>query len=99
LILPLELGREFHEREYLTFGSIQSAKLVVKRRKKPASGAKALIHFAAFMARLKSCPDTKLTQIRVFSAAGKAAPFKTCKVRRIPPFAKNAKDGAPRFFW
>ena len=32
LILPLELGREFHEREYLTYGSIQSAKLVVKRR-------------------------------------------------------------------
>ena len=32
LILPLELGREFHEREYLTHGSIQSAKLLVKRR-------------------------------------------------------------------
>jgi IS605 OrfB family transposase len=30
LILPLELGRDFHEREYLTHGSIQSAKLVVK---------------------------------------------------------------------
>ena len=41
LILPLELGREFHEREYLTYGSIQSAKLVVKRREKPASRAKA----------------------------------------------------------
>jgi IS605 OrfB family transposase len=31
LILPLELGREFHEQEYLTHGAIQSAKLVVKR--------------------------------------------------------------------
>jgi IS605 OrfB family transposase len=41
LILPLELGREFHEQEYLTYGSIQSAKLVVKRREKPASRAKA----------------------------------------------------------
>jgi len=41
LILPLELGREFHEQEYLTFGSIQSAKLVVKRRKMPNSQAKA----------------------------------------------------------
>ena len=40
LILPLELGREFHEREYLTYGAIQSAKLVVKRREKPASGSK-----------------------------------------------------------
>jgi IS605 OrfB family transposase len=40
LILPLELGREFHEREYLTHGTIQSAKLVVKRREKPASDAK-----------------------------------------------------------
>lgn len=35
LILPLELGREFHEREYLAFGKIQSAKLVVQRRKRP----------------------------------------------------------------
>jgi IS605 OrfB family transposase len=35
LILPLELGRDFHEREYLTHGKIQSAKLVVKRREKP----------------------------------------------------------------
>jgi IS605 OrfB family transposase len=41
LILPLELGREFHEREYLTHGEIQSAKLVVKRREKPNSRAKA----------------------------------------------------------
>ena len=40
LILPLELGREFHEREYLTYGVIQSAKLIVKRREKPASEAK-----------------------------------------------------------
>lgn len=40
LILPLELGREFHEREYLTHGIIQSAKLVVKRRGKPSSGPK-----------------------------------------------------------
>jgi len=40
LILPLELGREFHEREYLTYGTIQSAKLVVKRREKPRIGAK-----------------------------------------------------------
>ena len=32
LILPLEMGREFHELEYLTHGTIQSAKLVVKRR-------------------------------------------------------------------
>ena len=31
LILPLELGREFHEQEYFTHGAIQSAKLVVKR--------------------------------------------------------------------
>ena len=41
LILPLELGREFHEQEYLTFGSIQSAKMVVKRRKMPNSQVKA----------------------------------------------------------
>jgi IS605 OrfB family transposase len=32
LILPLEMDRRFHEQEYLTQGSIQSAKLVVKRR-------------------------------------------------------------------
>jgi IS605 OrfB family transposase len=32
LILPLEMDRDFHEREYLTHGTIQSAKLVVKRR-------------------------------------------------------------------
>jgi len=42
LILPLELGREFHEREYLTHGSVRSAKLVVKRRDKPASHARAM---------------------------------------------------------
>ena len=42
MILPLELGREFHEREYLTHGSIQSAKLIVKRREKPNSQPKAL---------------------------------------------------------
>ncbi len=41
LILPLELGRDFHEREYLTYGAIHSAKLLVKRREKPSSGAKA----------------------------------------------------------
>jgi IS605 OrfB family transposase len=40
LILPLELGREFHELEYLKYGAIQSAKLVVKRREKPISRAK-----------------------------------------------------------
>jgi IS605 OrfB family transposase len=61
LILPLELGREFHEREYLTYGSIQSAKLVVKRREKPTSGAKAHVRNTALAARLKSCPDTKQT--------------------------------------
>jgi IS605 OrfB family transposase len=32
LILPLEMDRHFHEHEYLTHGSIQSVKLVVKRR-------------------------------------------------------------------
>jgi IS605 OrfB family transposase len=32
LILPLEMDRHFHEQEYLTHGTIQSAKLVVKRR-------------------------------------------------------------------
>ncbi len=32
LILPLELGREFHEDEYLAHGTIQSAKLVARRR-------------------------------------------------------------------
>ena len=32
LILPLEMDRDFHEREYLTHGTVQSAKLVVKRR-------------------------------------------------------------------
>jgi hypothetical protein len=31
LILPLELGRDFHESEYLRFGSPQSAKLLLKR--------------------------------------------------------------------
>jgi IS605 OrfB family transposase len=40
LILPLELGREFHEQEYLTHGSIQSAKLIVKRHEKPRTNAK-----------------------------------------------------------
>jgi IS605 OrfB family transposase len=54
LILPLELGREFHEKEYLTYGSIQSAKLIVKRREKPTSGAKARVHFAGSDARDKS---------------------------------------------
>jgi IS605 OrfB family transposase len=61
LILPLELGREFHEQEYLTYGSIQSAKLIVKRREKPTSEAKAHVDTSAFTARLKSCPDTKQT--------------------------------------
>lgn len=42
LILPLELGREFHEQEYLTYGSIQSAKLIVKRREKPNTQAKSM---------------------------------------------------------
>jgi IS605 OrfB family transposase len=46
MILPLELGREFHEREYLTYGAIQSAKLVVKRREKPTSGARAHVNLA-----------------------------------------------------
>ncbi|HWB82978.1 MAG TPA: transposase [Bryobacteraceae bacterium] len=31
LILPLELGREYHEEEYLRYGRPQSAKLLVKR--------------------------------------------------------------------
>jgi hypothetical protein len=31
LILPLELGREFHENEYLKFGVPQSAKLIARR--------------------------------------------------------------------
>jgi hypothetical protein len=61
LILPLELGREFHEQEYLTHGSIQSAKLIVKRREKLTSGAKAHVRKATLAARLKSCPDTKQT--------------------------------------
>lgn len=38
LILPLELGREFHELEYLRHGRMQSAKLVVKRRNEAADG-------------------------------------------------------------
>ncbi len=32
LILPLEMGREFHEMEYLRHGRMQSAKLVVKEK-------------------------------------------------------------------
>lgn len=40
LVLPLEMDRDFHEREYLTHGSIQSAKLVVKRRPKKNADAK-----------------------------------------------------------
>lgn len=32
VILPLEFGRDFHEREYLEHGKPQSAKLVVKRK-------------------------------------------------------------------
>jgi IS605 OrfB family transposase len=39
LILPLEMDRHFHEQEYLTYGTIQSAKLVVKRRPKQGTGA------------------------------------------------------------
>src|SRR5581483_11339282 len=31
LVLPLELGREYHEQEYLQHGSPQSAKLLIKR--------------------------------------------------------------------
>jgi IS605 OrfB family transposase len=61
MILPLELGREYHEREYLTHGSIHSAKLIVKRREQLASGAKAHVRNTALAARLKSCPDTKQT--------------------------------------
>lgn len=37
LILPIEMGREFHEMEYLRHGRMQSAKLVVKP--KPATKA------------------------------------------------------------
>ncbi len=74
LILPLELGREFHEREYLTYGSIQSAKLIVKRREKPASGAKAQVNEAAFAARLKSCPDTSCSTVCIYPQAVKSCP-------------------------
>jgi IS605 OrfB family transposase len=56
LILPLELGREFHEREYLTYGTIQSAKLVVKRREKHPSGAKAHAFSRALTDGLKPIP-------------------------------------------
>ncbi len=41
LILPLELGRDFHEHEYLTHGAIHSAKLVVKRRPEKSGSQKA----------------------------------------------------------
>lgn len=34
LILPLELGRDYHEREYLEYGKPQSAKLLMKRSDK-----------------------------------------------------------------
>ena len=67
LILPLELGREFHEQEYLTHGSIQSAKLIVKRSETPASAAKAhglSGHSTAVRVKTltyQSCPDTKQT--------------------------------------
>ena len=54
LILPLELGREFHEQEYLTYGSIQSAKLIVKRRERLTSVAKAHVHPTESNARDKS---------------------------------------------
>ena len=37
IILPLEMDRDFHENEYLTHGTIQSAKLVVKRRPEPSA--------------------------------------------------------------
>jgi IS605 OrfB family transposase len=37
VILPLEMDRHFHEREYLTHGTIRSAKLLVKRRHQSAS--------------------------------------------------------------
>jgi IS605 OrfB family transposase len=51
MILPLELGREFHESEYLTHGSIQSAKLVVKRHEYPHTNVKVSanqpVHFSA----------------------------------------------------
>ena len=36
IILPLEMDRDFHEHEYLAHGTIQSAKLVVKRRPEPS---------------------------------------------------------------
>jgi IS605 OrfB family transposase len=39
VILPLEMDRHFHEQEYLTHGTIQSAKLVVKRRPERSSRA------------------------------------------------------------
>ncbi|MGB9407642.1 MAG: transposase [Terracidiphilus sp.] len=47
VILPLELGRKFHEREYLTHGTIQSAKLVVKRREMPQSENKTTTHLSS----------------------------------------------------
>jgi len=48
VILPLEMERNFHEREFLTHGSIQSAKLVVNRR----------IQFSSLAdLRLRGAPD------------------------------------------
>jgi hypothetical protein len=42
LILPLEMNHEFHVMEYLTYGSIQSAKLIVKRKLKQSKPKKAI---------------------------------------------------------
>jgi hypothetical protein len=41
----------------------------IERIRRPA-GAKALPHFAAFAARLKSCPDTRPAQAQEFKDAG-----------------------------
>ncbi len=60
LIFPLELGREFHQLEYLTHGSPQSAKLVAKRNE---AGAYDYFFHIAFEFKPEPIPATSVLGI------------------------------------
>ena len=61
LILPLEMDRDFHEHEYLTHGSIQSAKLVVKRRPSLPSGQRPKASRRSASRRCNSTPPSTIS--------------------------------------
>ena len=71
VILPLEMGREFHEQEYLEQGSAQSAKLLVRQN---AAGAHEFyVHIAFEFTPQKIEPETILGLDRGAAKIGSAS--------------------------